>query len=105
MTIKDYLNEQRAIHIKQLDKVTFLGFASGLMRMSPKGYPITSKASIKSNKKMPIWDRLTKSGLLTKKELENDEFEFFLTKKGIKLAQQLVDDGDLYNPNNYIFKT
>lgn len=105
MGIREILNEVKLlkISVKQLDKTTFLGFVSGLMAAQPKNVPITTNAYIKADKKMPIWDRLAKAGLLTV-QTRGDEDHWFLTKKGTKYAAQLVANGDLYNPNKHTFK-
>ena len=106
MGIKKILNEVKLkIHVKQLDKVTFLGFVSGVMAASSGRNPMTPEMhGVKTEKKMPIWDRLVKAKLLTKKDLGNDVSEFYLTKLGARYANTLIDDGELYNPNKIRFK-
>jgi hypothetical protein len=91
------------IHVKQLDRVTFLGFASGMMRQA-RGKIVTTKEYAKHEGHFPLWDRLVKQGLLSKKDLGDDVYEYGLTKKGIKLANELSDSGELYNPGMIKFK-
>jgi hypothetical protein len=105
--LKELLTEVKLnkIHVKQLDAVTFQGLVSGMMASSSGRNPMTiPMTGTKSKKKMPIWDRLAKQGLLTKKDLGDDEYEYFLTKKGVQLANAMIDSGDLYNPNRIRFK-
>ena len=89
-----------------MDKVVFQGFVSGVMAASSGVKNMAPDLrKVQSKKRMPIWDRLVSSGLLQKSgDLKKDGYEeFWLTKKGAQLANSMIDDGSLYNPNKIRF--
>jgi hypothetical protein len=100
--IDDFLSRVDEAEMKKLN-IVFSGFVSGMMTRVFNRKKLTDKDDNKtgpnkgsgSGKPHPDWKKLIQMGYMWEKN-----GAYGVTKKGLKHAQELIDDGTLSNPNN-----